>query len=163
LKICNKWNQFYKLQIVFNLIYFFRFILLNPLCTPGPRLVTWSILVGLLDFKKMRQIYMARHCTMVHTWIPCPCAHRCSHQGFKSFQVPPLGPSKHRSDVIKLGSNYKQIFESYLKTIWKVFEQWNYWNFITKIIQKVFKSASKAARLQTSSCSLVTNRVFNYT
>jgi hypothetical protein len=63
LKICNKQNQFYKLQIVFNMIYFFRFILLNPFCTPGPRLVTSSTLVGLLDLNKMRQIYMARHCT----------------------------------------------------------------------------------------------------
>jgi hypothetical protein len=63
LKICNKWNQFYKFQIVFNLISCFRFILLNPFCTPKPRLVTWSMLVGLLDFNKMRQIYMARHCT----------------------------------------------------------------------------------------------------
>jgi hypothetical protein len=45
------------------MIYFFRFILLNPFCTPEPRLVTWSILVGLLDLNKMRHIYMARHCT----------------------------------------------------------------------------------------------------
>jgi hypothetical protein len=64
LKICNKQNQFYKLQIVFNMIYFFRFILLNPFCTPEPRLVTWSILVGLLDFNQLRQIFLARHCTV---------------------------------------------------------------------------------------------------
>jgi hypothetical protein len=69
---------FYKFQIVFNFIYFFRFILLNPFCTPDPRLVTWSILVGLLDFNKMRWIYMARHCTLYcrllykqHTRLTC--------------------------------------------------------------------------------------------
>jgi hypothetical protein len=63
LKICNQQNQCYKLQIVFNLIYFFRFILLNSFCTPGPRLVTSSVFVGLLDLHKTRQICMARHCT----------------------------------------------------------------------------------------------------
>jgi hypothetical protein len=63
LKICNKWNQFYKFQIVFILISFFRFILLNPFCTPEPGLVTWIMLVGLLDFNKMCQIFLARHCT----------------------------------------------------------------------------------------------------
>jgi hypothetical protein len=49
LKICNKWNQSYKFQIFFILIYLFRIILLNPFCTPEPGLVAWSMLVGLLD------------------------------------------------------------------------------------------------------------------
>jgi hypothetical protein len=47
------------------MIFFFRFILLNPFCNPDPRLVTSSTLFGLLDLNKMRQIYMARHCTLV--------------------------------------------------------------------------------------------------
>ena len=60
----EKWNQFHKSPIVYNWIYFFRFILWDPFCTPHPRLVTWSMLVELLDFKTMCLLYMARHCTV---------------------------------------------------------------------------------------------------